>query len=183
MAPRRSARTAGTVLITTGMQHVDEEYIAPVLPPTSISPGEYVDLQVHDNGCGMTAGDADADFRPVLHHEVHRPRPRAGGGAGHRARAQRRDQGLQHAGPGHDLQGAVPGKRGRRREARPRGRSRRGEAGRDRAGGGRRGDRPADRQGDAGAARVLGGPRGERQGSGRRCSRCWRTRSTWCCST
>ena len=35
----------GTVLITTGMQHVDEEYIASVLAPAQISPGTYVNLR------------------------------------------------------------------------------------------------------------------------------------------
>jgi C4-dicarboxylate-specific signal transduction histidine kinase len=36
-----------------------------------------------------------ADLRPLLHHQVHRPRPGAGGGAGNRARAPRRHRDRQ----------------------------------------------------------------------------------------
>jgi PAS domain S-box-containing protein len=56
----------GTVLITTGMQHVDEEYIASVLTPEKISPGEYVDLQVHDTGSGMPPETLDRIFDPFF---------------------------------------------------------------------------------------------------------------------
>ena len=49
-----------------------------------------------------------ADLRPLLHHQVHRPRPRARGGAGNRARAPRRHRDRQRARPRHALPGAVP---------------------------------------------------------------------------
>jgi PAS domain S-box-containing protein len=56
----------GTVLITTGVQHVDEEYVASVLVPTQISPGNYVNLQVHDTGTGMTQETVDKIFDPFF---------------------------------------------------------------------------------------------------------------------
>ncbi len=56
----------GTVLITTGVQHVDEDYIATVLVPAQISPGEYVSLQVHDTGTGMTQETMDRIFDPFF---------------------------------------------------------------------------------------------------------------------
>jgi PAS domain S-box-containing protein len=56
----------GTVLITTGTQHVDEEYISTVLAPAQISPGTYVNLQVHDTGSGMTQETVDRIFDPFF---------------------------------------------------------------------------------------------------------------------
>ncbi len=56
----------GTVLITTSVQHVDEDYIATVLVPAQISPGEYVCLQVHDTGTGMTQETMDRIFDPFF---------------------------------------------------------------------------------------------------------------------
>jgi PAS domain S-box-containing protein len=56
----------GTVLITTGTQHVDEDYIATVLTPAQISPGDYITLQVHDTGSGMTQETIDKIFDPFF---------------------------------------------------------------------------------------------------------------------
>jgi PAS domain S-box-containing protein len=56
----------GTVLITTGVQHMDEDYIAAVLVPAQLSPGEYVCVQVHDTGCGMTQETIDRIFDPFF---------------------------------------------------------------------------------------------------------------------
>ena len=56
----------GTVLITTGPQHVDEDYIASVLTPAQIVPGDYICLQVHDTGGGMTQETIDKIFDPVF---------------------------------------------------------------------------------------------------------------------
>jgi nitrogen-specific signal transduction histidine kinase/CheY-like chemotaxis protein len=56
----------GTVLINTGIQHVDDEYIASVLVPAQISPGNYVSLQVHDTGSGMTQETIDRIFDPFF---------------------------------------------------------------------------------------------------------------------
>jgi PAS domain S-box-containing protein len=56
----------GTVLITTGVQHVDEDYIATALTSAQISPGNYVNLQVHDNGAGMSQETLDRIFDPFF---------------------------------------------------------------------------------------------------------------------
>ena len=56
----------GTVLITTASQQVDDDYIATVLPPEHISPGLYVNLQVHDTGSGMTPETIEKIFDPFF---------------------------------------------------------------------------------------------------------------------
>jgi len=56
----------GTVLITTGPQHVDDDYIASVLTPAQIVPGDYICLQVHDTGGGMTQETIDKIFDPFF---------------------------------------------------------------------------------------------------------------------
>jgi two-component system, cell cycle sensor histidine kinase and response regulator CckA len=44
----------GAVLVTTGVQNVDEGYIQTALAPSQIEPGTYVTVEVHDTGVGMT---------------------------------------------------------------------------------------------------------------------------------
>jgi PAS domain S-box-containing protein len=56
----------GTVHITTTSQQVDDDYIATVLPPEQISPGLYVNLQVHDTGSGMTPETIEKIFDPFF---------------------------------------------------------------------------------------------------------------------
>jgi PAS domain S-box-containing protein len=56
----------GTVLISTGRQNVDDAYIASALTADSIRPGEYVDLQVHDTGAGMSQDTLDRIFDPFF---------------------------------------------------------------------------------------------------------------------
>ena len=56
----------GTVLITTASQQVDDDYIATVLPPEHISPGLYVNLQVHDTGSGMTPETTERPSSPAV---------------------------------------------------------------------------------------------------------------------
>jgi PAS domain S-box-containing protein len=56
----------GTILITTETQHVDEDYIASVLVPAQISPGDYVIIEVHDTGSGMTQETVDRIFDPFF---------------------------------------------------------------------------------------------------------------------
>jgi PAS domain S-box-containing protein len=58
--------SGGTVLVTTGTQHVDDEYIASVLTPAQITPGDYVSLQVHDTGSGMSQETLDRIFDPFF---------------------------------------------------------------------------------------------------------------------
>src|SRR5262249_27985539 len=44
----------GTVLVTTGIQTVDESYLLGTLESApELLPGTYVSLEVHDTGCGM----------------------------------------------------------------------------------------------------------------------------------
>jgi PAS domain S-box-containing protein len=56
----------GSVLITTGVQHVDEDYVATALLPAHIDPGEYVCVQVRDTGCGMSQETIDRIFDPFF---------------------------------------------------------------------------------------------------------------------
>jgi PAS domain S-box-containing protein len=56
----------GTVLITTASQQVDDDYIATVMPPEQISPGLYVNLQVHDTGSGMTPETIEKIYDPFF---------------------------------------------------------------------------------------------------------------------
>ena len=58
--------TQGTILITTGVQHVDEDYIATVLAPTVLTPGEYVTIEVHDSGAGMNQETLEKIFDPFF---------------------------------------------------------------------------------------------------------------------
>ena len=99
-----------------------------------------------------------ADLRPLLHHQVHRPRARAGGRARHRARPPRRASSSTARRAGTTLPGPLPGRRPRAGRGASRRRPQRGRAGRaaagHRAGGGRRGERARGLPGDAGALRL-----------------------------
>lgn len=57
---------SGNVLVTTGTQDVDEQYIRAVLTPEQISPGKYVVLEVHDNGSGMDEETVAKIFDPFF---------------------------------------------------------------------------------------------------------------------
>ena len=46
--------TDGTVLVSTRSQSIDENYIRQTLSSEGIQPGEYVTVEVHDTGTGMT---------------------------------------------------------------------------------------------------------------------------------
>jgi PAS domain S-box-containing protein len=57
----------GTVLVTTGMQHVDEHYLLSTLVGApEFASGDYVSLEVHDTGCGMDDATLARIFDPFF---------------------------------------------------------------------------------------------------------------------
>jgi two-component system cell cycle sensor histidine kinase/response regulator CckA len=56
----------GTVLVTTGVEDVDEEYIRTAGLREGIKPGRYVCLEVHDTGCGMDERTRARIFDPFF---------------------------------------------------------------------------------------------------------------------
>jgi PAS domain S-box-containing protein len=56
----------GVVVVKTGVQELDEEYISLVLSSQGVGPGKYVYLEVRDTGSGMTREVADRIFDPFF---------------------------------------------------------------------------------------------------------------------
>ncbi len=56
----------GTVLVTTGAQSIDADYIRTALAPAQIEPGHYVTVEVHDTGVGMTEDVIARIFDPFF---------------------------------------------------------------------------------------------------------------------
>ncbi|HET8931992.1 MAG TPA: ATP-binding protein [Polyangiales bacterium] len=56
----------GTVLVTTGRQVVDLEYVQSLFAAEGLSPGDYVFIEVHDTGHGMDEATKDKIFDPFF---------------------------------------------------------------------------------------------------------------------
>ncbi len=60
------ADTNGTVLVTTKLQAIDDQYANSILAGAYVPPGLYVMLEVHDTGCGMDAQTEARIFDPFF---------------------------------------------------------------------------------------------------------------------
>jgi two-component system cell cycle sensor histidine kinase/response regulator CckA len=56
----------GTVLVTTGLQTIDEFYAASLFASEGLAPGQYVFLEVHDSGHGMDEATKNKIFDPFF---------------------------------------------------------------------------------------------------------------------
>jgi two-component system, cell cycle sensor histidine kinase and response regulator CckA len=57
----------GTVLVTTGLQELDETYLLTTLgPKEDLAPGTYVAIEVNDTGCGMDQATISRIFDPFF---------------------------------------------------------------------------------------------------------------------
>ena len=56
----------GTVLVTTGVQLIDELYVQSLFSREGVEPGSYVFLEVHDTGCGMDEATKMRIFDPFF---------------------------------------------------------------------------------------------------------------------
>jgi nitrogen-specific signal transduction histidine kinase/CheY-like chemotaxis protein len=57
---------SGVIAISTGVARVDHDYIATLLHPGGITPGDYVFLEVSDNGAGMNPATLAKIFDPFF---------------------------------------------------------------------------------------------------------------------
>jgi signal transduction histidine kinase len=57
---------SGVIAISTGIARVDRDYIATLLHPGGITPGDYVFLEVSDNGVGMSPATLGKIFDPFF---------------------------------------------------------------------------------------------------------------------
>jgi two-component system cell cycle sensor histidine kinase/response regulator CckA len=57
---------SGTVVVRTGAQQMDEPYLRALLPAANLTPGEYVYIDVRDDGCGMDEETKARIFDPFF---------------------------------------------------------------------------------------------------------------------
>ncbi len=57
---------SGVIALSTGVARVDHDYIATLLHPGKIAEGDYVFLEVSDNGSGMSAATIEKIFEPFF---------------------------------------------------------------------------------------------------------------------
>jgi PAS domain S-box-containing protein len=57
---------SGVIAISTGVARIDQDYIATLLHPGGITPGDYVFLEVSDNGSGMSPATLAKIFDPFF---------------------------------------------------------------------------------------------------------------------
>ena len=153
---------SGVIAVSTGCRRCARDYLRELLARRGAARGALRHPRGRRHRLRHGRRDPRADLRPLLHHEVHRARPRHGRRARDRARAQGGDHGLQRGREGHHLHGLPPGERQRAGAAR---RSRGGAAlarAGPRAARRRRGERARGRRGDAARAGLRG-----RDGGGR----------------
>ncbi|MES1168127.1 MAG: ATP-binding protein, partial [Oleiharenicola lentus] len=60
------ASRSGVLVLATGVARVDEEYLRGFRPDASPAPGDYVYVEVSDNGCGMDAATLGKIFDPFF---------------------------------------------------------------------------------------------------------------------
>jgi len=56
----------GLVIVTTGVQDVDEHYIETIWGSPDLKPGRYITLEVNDSGCGMDQQTLEKIFDPFF---------------------------------------------------------------------------------------------------------------------
>ena len=100
------AGTGGEVTVRAGTDEVPERRVGVRLPPgPAARPVRRPDRLGHRARHG--GGRPRPHVRPVLHHQVRRPRAGAGGGTRHRPRPQGRHPGGDRAGPRHERRGVL----------------------------------------------------------------------------
>jgi PAS domain S-box-containing protein len=58
--------TPGIVSVTTSVRQVDEQFLLTLPAPSPIAPGTYVEVEIHDSGCGMDGDTMSRIFEPFF---------------------------------------------------------------------------------------------------------------------